>query len=77
MKLEKAQVASRAILSIVLLYFVWKNTHWSVALCLTLISVGIETLNYLLRLMITNIKKLADIQKYTLDEIKILTGGVN
>lgn len=32
----------RIILTIVILIFVWLNAHWSVALALTLISVGIE-----------------------------------
>lgn len=41
----------KVILFIVLLYFVWRNSHWSVALALTLISMAIETTNY-------NVKKL-------------------
>ena len=37
--------------TIVLLYIVWKNSHWSVALTLTLLAIGSElkTLTRLLR----------------------------
>jgi len=43
----------RAVLTVTLLYFVWRNSHWSVALSLTLISIEIEAQNY-------NIRKLTE-----------------
>jgi hypothetical protein len=36
----------RILLSIVLLIFVWRNAHWSVALSLTLIIISIELATY-------------------------------
>ena len=39
------QLGIRILVSIVLLFFVWKNSHWAVALSLTLIMVSIEFAN--------------------------------
>lgn len=36
----------RFLLAVVLLFFVWKNSHWSVALLLSLAAVSIEQLTY-------------------------------
>jgi predicted ferric reductase len=39
------ELGIRILVSIVLLLFVWKNSHWAVALSLTLIMVSMEFAN--------------------------------
>lgn len=39
---KKIQLGIRILIGIVLLNFVWRNSHWSVALTLTLVLIGIE-----------------------------------
>ncbi len=36
----------RRTLAIPLLYVIWKHAHWSVALAITLIGVGLEVLSF-------------------------------
>lgn len=40
--METVRTIIRLALTIILLYFVWSNAHWSVATCLTLIFVRAE-----------------------------------
>lgn len=39
------QLGIRSLLAVVLLYFIWRNSHWSVAISLTLIIAAIEIAN--------------------------------
>lgn len=39
------QLAVRVLVSIILLSFVWRNSHWSVSLSLTLVMASIEFSN--------------------------------
>jgi len=41
----RIQLGIRILVSIVLLFFVWKDSHWAVALSLALIMVSIELAN--------------------------------
>jgi hypothetical protein len=59
----KIRVLVRWALSAVLLYFVWRHAHWSVALALTLITFDIEVANHTIGLMIDLIGKVVNSMK--------------
>lgn len=42
----------RTLLTIILLVLVWQNSHWSVALTLTLVTLSLEFIGFTLRKMI-------------------------
>ncbi len=44
--MKKTQRLVRILLTCVILYFVWNNAHWSVAVALTLNAACWETFNY-------------------------------
>lgn len=47
----------RIVLTVVLLYFVWNNVHWSVALVLTLVGIQCEYAGYTLRIIAKKYKE--------------------
>jgi VIT1/CCC1 family predicted Fe2+/Mn2+ transporter len=47
----------RIILEIILMVFVWENSHWSVALSLILITISLEMLGFILSILIKIYKK--------------------
>lgn len=48
-------------LTIALLVVVWRNSHWSVALCLTLLSIAVEAIDYAARQRFTAIAEMMEI----------------
>jgi len=54
------QTIIRGIASIVLLFFVWTNSHWSIALSLTLVFISFEMMNSAIRMFIKELKPFLD-----------------
>lgn len=50
----------RIVFTIVLLVYVWNNSHWSVGLSLTLIAVSVEVISLIVKKLIDNQNKMID-----------------